>query len=70
MLGISYIIFDGLTNHLYCIFDIILSGDYLSFDSWTAFYLGILNGLHLLITSPLLYQVFHTDITVIINELI
>ncbi|EFO26109.1 hypothetical protein LOAG_02377 [Loa loa] len=56
ILGILCIIFDGLANHIYYFVDIILSGDYLSFDSWTAFYLGILNGLHLLITSPLLYQ--------------
>uniref|UniRef100_A0A0R3RHI9 7TM_GPCR_Srx domain-containing protein n=1 Tax=Elaeophora elaphi TaxID=1147741 RepID=A0A0R3RHI9_9BILA len=56
MLGISCIIFDGVSNHLYHFFDIIISRDYLSFDSWTAFYLGILNGLHFLIASPLLYQ--------------
>uniref|UniRef100_A0A1I8EGM4 Sodium:solute symporter family protein n=1 Tax=Wuchereria bancrofti TaxID=6293 RepID=A0A1I8EGM4_WUCBA len=56
MLAASYIIFDNLTNYIYNFVDIILSHDYLSFDSWTAFYLGILNGLHFLITSPLLYQ--------------
>uniref|UniRef100_A0A915PV19 Uncharacterized protein n=1 Tax=Setaria digitata TaxID=48799 RepID=A0A915PV19_9BILA len=53
VLGIICMVFDGVT---YYFLDIILSGDYLSFDSWTAFYLGILNGLHLLTTSPLLYQ--------------
>ncbi|VDN95314.1 unnamed protein product [Brugia pahangi] len=56
MLAASYIIFDNLTNYIYNFVEIILSHDYLSFDSWTAFYLGILNGLHFLITSPLLYQ--------------
>ncbi|CAG9537586.1 unnamed protein product [Cercopithifilaria johnstoni] len=56
MLGISYLTYDGLTNYLYYFLDIISSADYLLFNSWTAFYLGILNGLHLLIASPLLYQ--------------
>ncbi|VDK53320.1 unnamed protein product [Gongylonema pulchrum] len=57
LLAAVYLVFDDVRKRIHLV-DFTSADQLLSFSSWTAFCLGALNGLHLFVASPTLYQVW------------